>query len=74
MRAKYVGATIFVDHHTDFTYVHLMRDFSVEATVEAKNAFERMANSYGVTIKAYHADNGRYSDPLFLKDVDECGQ
>ena len=37
---RYVGATIFVDHFSDLTYVHLMTSMDSTATVEAKLAFE----------------------------------
>ena len=48
MSAKYVGATIFVDHFSDYVYVHLMRDFIAEATLEAMNAWERLAGTHAV--------------------------
>jgi hypothetical protein len=35
---------------------------SAEETLEAKKLFEANARSYGVTIKHYHADNGRFVD------------
>ena len=38
---------IFVDHYTDFTYVHLMKDTTAESTLEAKNAYESLMKSYG---------------------------
>ena len=47
----YKGATIFVDHHSDITYAHLMTKMDDEHTVAVKLAFERMVQSYGVTIK-----------------------
>ena len=74
MSARYVGATVFVDHFSDFVYVHLMRDFTAEATLEAKNAWERLAGTHAVRIRCYRADNGRYSDPSFLQDIKDNGQ
>ena len=32
----YIGATVFVDHFSNFTYAHLMIEMSSETTVEAK--------------------------------------
>ena len=32
----YIGATVFVDHYTDLTYVHLMTVLTAESTVAAK--------------------------------------
>jgi hypothetical protein len=49
---RYTGATVFVDHFSDFTYVHLMSKMDGDATVEAKQAFERVLESHGV--KALH--------------------
>ena len=62
---RYMGATIFVDHYSDFTYVPLMTTMDVAFTVEAKLAFERMAQSHSVKIKHYHCDNGLFD----TKDV-----
>ena len=42
MKVKYYGATVFVDHFSDFTYVHLMKDATGESILEAKNAYERL--------------------------------
>ena len=41
----YIGATVFVDHFSNFTYAHLMTKMNAEATVEAKLAFERVYNA-----------------------------
>ena len=74
MKARYVGAGVYVDHHSDYTYSHLMRDFTAEATLDSKHGYERRAATYQVDVRGYHADNGRYADPLFIKDVEDCGQ
>jgi hypothetical protein len=63
---RYTGATIFVDHFSDFTYTHLMvGEPNAETTVEAKLAFERVAASHGVSIKHYHCDNGLFDTKVF---------
>jgi hypothetical protein len=61
-RERYHYATIFVDHATDYTYVHLQRDTSSEETLRAKKEFERLARLYGITITQYHSDNGKFVD------------
>ena len=66
---RYVGATVFVDHFADFTYVHLMTELNAESTVEAKQAFERLSRSYNVKIKHYHADNGLFDTKAFKTSV-----
>ena len=51
MLARYVGAIVFVDHFSDYVYVCPMRDFTGEATLEAKNAWERLAGTHVVWIR-----------------------
>ena len=67
-RARIWGATIFVDHATDWTKVHLMQDASGDSTLEAKNAFERNCMLRNVVPRGYHADNGRYAENTFKQD------
>eukprot|EP00984_Skeletonema_dohrnii_P034934 scaffold34438_cov244-Skeletonema_dohrnii-CCMP3373.AAC.1 len=56
------GATTFVDHVSDYIYVHLMKNFTIEETLSAKKAFERIFTLAGHEVKAYRADNGRFAD------------
>jgi hypothetical protein len=74
MKAKFYAATIFVDHYTDYTYVHLMKDTTGETTLEAKNAYERLLLSFGSKVLAYHADNGRFAEKLYVQDVKDKAQ
>jgi hypothetical protein len=60
-KKRYNYATVFVDQASRLSYVHLQKTQSVEETLEAKTAFERFAASKGVTVKAYHADNGIFT-------------
>ena len=47
-----LGATIFVDHASDFTYAHIMTaNTTATTTVETAKAFERIANFYGIKIQ-----------------------
>ena len=72
--ARYVGATVFVDHYSDFTYVHLMTKMDAESTIEAKLAFERTLGSHGVKALHYHADNGLFDTKLFKEAIQKAGQ
>jgi hypothetical protein len=54
----YRYATVFADHYSDLTYVHLQENITSEETVQAKQSFERYARAHGVEIKHYHCDNG----------------
>ena len=67
-------ATVFVDHFSDLTFVYVTPSDTSEETVAAKEAFERFAASHDVTIKHYHADNGRFADTLFREHVRDKGQ
>ena len=71
---RYNAATIFVDHYSQYTYMHLQRTLSSDDTVRAKRADERHCESQGVKVTHYHADNGRFADNLFLKDILEQKQ
>ena len=73
-KRRYRVATIFVDHFSDLSYVHLQSSTSSEETVEAKVAFEAYARDHGVTVEHYHADNGRFADNLFMQSVKEGKQ
>ncbi len=66
-----MGATIFVDHYFDHTYIYLMRDLTLDETVMAKHAYEKFLALLGINSKAYHANNGRFSDKGFQ---DDCAQ
>ena len=68
------GATTFVDHVSDYVYVHLMRDFSLEETLLAKEAFEKVLAQAGRSAKHYDADNGRFADNGFIDAVNSKDQ
>ncbi len=52
------GATIFVEHFSDYVFVALMCDLLLDKTLLAKFSFKRHANEGGVSIISYCADNG----------------
>ena len=68
------GATICVDHVSDYTYVALMRYLTLDKTLLAKTSFERLANDGGVAVKSYRADNGRFADKGFHDAVQDINQ
>ncbi len=73
-RARIWGCTVFVDHATDYTCVILMHDFTAESTLAAKHEFEQKCKVRGIRVKRYHADNGRFAEPAFVKDCEKQGQ
>ena len=52
---RYKYATVFLDHLSRYSYMHLQQIASSEDTVEGTHAFERMTASHGIIIKQYHA-------------------
>jgi hypothetical protein len=66
---RYHVATIFVDHHSRLGFVHLQKSDTAAETLMAKHAFEGYARTMGVTVQHYHADNGRFSENVFMQDV-----
>jgi hypothetical protein len=59
------GTTNFCNHASNFVYVHLMRNFTIEETLLAKRAYEKVLAQAGCRAKHYHADNGCFSDRGF---------
>ncbi|KAL7528961.1 hypothetical protein ACHAXR_004541, partial [Thalassiosira sp. AJA248-18] len=68
------GATTFCDHVSDYVYVHLMRDFTVEETLLAVKAFEKLLAQHQRTVKHWHADNGAFAHNSFLNSVNAKDQ
>ena len=67
--ARIWAATVFIDHCSRYIHVHLMRDQTQQSTLEAKATFERHANTFDVNIKGYIADNGRFAEEAFRKEM-----
>jgi hypothetical protein len=65
-RKTYKAATVFVDHFSRMSYVHLQESLTSADTVEAKEAY---AINMGVRIQHYHDDNGRFADNGFMNAV-----
>ena len=65
---KFWGSVLFVDHHSDFVFNRLIIGTTSQATLDAKQAYERIAASYGIRILSYRADNSRFNDRHFQGD------
>ena len=63
--------TTFMDHVSDYIYVHLMRDLSLSETLLAKEALEKLMAQAGQTVKHYPSDNGRFSDDVFIDAINQ---
>jgi hypothetical protein len=52
------GCTMFVDHVSNYIYVHLMKDFTINEILLAKLALEKLRAKADCSVKHYKADNG----------------
>jgi hypothetical protein len=68
-RQRYQVATVFVDHASNYTFIHYQCSTSSVETLQAKHEFERHASGAEVSIKRYHADNGRFVDNAWTNDM-----
>ena len=71
---RYWASTVFVDHATNYGYVYLQEDQTLESTLAAKAAYERHAQTFGVNVRKYHADNGRFADQSFQEEINKHNQ
>jgi hypothetical protein len=62
-------ATVFVDHFSRLTFIYCQFSTNAEETVNAKKAFEAYAALQGVSIRHYHAGNGRFAETKWLEAV-----
>ena len=70
-KQHYKYATVFVDQASQMGFIYLQKTCSAEETIKAKRAFEKIAANRGVTIQAYHVDNGIFKAKKWME---ECHQ
>ena len=46
----------------------------MQETLDAKHAFEHIAEQHGIHICHYHCDNGRFADQAFMDNVYQTRQ
>ena len=68
------GAITFVDHVSDHVYVNPMRYLTLDETLLAKEAMEKVMEQAGIYVKHYHADNGRFADNGFIDAINTKDQ
>ena len=61
--------TVFVNHYSRLSFVHLQQALSSEDTLLAKQSFELFCSTHGVKVVHFYANNGRFADNAFLNDV-----
>jgi len=59
-----------MDHHSNWIYSHLQTSLNSERT----SASKLEAITYGVSIKSFHADNGRFAEMSFKDEVSKAKQ
>jgi hypothetical protein len=71
---RYQYACVFVDHFSDFTHVHLMKSQDGDEVLAAKQSFEATADSHGIRVKHYHADNGIFAAKQWMDNCRDSHQ
>ena len=71
MKQHYKYATVFINQASQMGFVYLQKTCSAEETIRAKRAFEKYAANRGITVQAYHTDNGIFKAK---KWIEECQQ
>ena len=67
-RKRYLYATVYVDHFSGFSYLHLQKTQDVQESLQGKHTFEQIAKQHGVTVSSYHADNGIFRANKWVQD------
>ena len=65
---------MFVDHESDFAFVHIQVSQRAGETIIWKNLFESLARTDGVQILHNHTDTGVCSSDEFNKDCSSKSQ
>ena len=57
-----------------YGYGFMMRNTTLDQTLQAKSSFERELSKHGVKVQACRADNGRFAELGFKNEVESCNQ
>ena len=68
------GCTTFMDHVSDFVYVHLMRDLFPSEILLDKEALEKLMAQSGQTVNHYHSDNSKFYGNGFIGNINQKDQ
>jgi hypothetical protein len=71
---KFVGGTLFYDAASGFISIQHQHGFTAAETIQSKMKFEQEALQSGVSVGAYHTDNGVFNAKEFLKEITDKGQ
>jgi hypothetical protein len=71
---KYTGGTIFVDHASSLIHIVNQVGLTSGETLRAKKKFEQFAETFGIQIKSYLADNVPFGTDAFLRNIESNNQ
>ena len=74
MHQHYQYACVFVDYHSDFKYVHILKYKTADEVVEANEDFEAYGESRGVDTKQYHAENILFRSAICMNQCSDIHQ
>ena len=63
---------VFLDVYSGYGYGFVMRDTSLDQTIAAKRTFKCELSKHNVNVKAYCANNRRFTDLRFKEEVMKC--
>jgi hypothetical protein len=69
IKDKYTRGTLLVNHASGFVYVRNQVSLKAGEKVVSKKAFDSFANTFGVRIKGYLADNVPFNSAEFRADL-----
>jgi hypothetical protein len=68
--ARYHAASLYMDHASRFMYLKCHYSTGGAEAVDGKQQFEQFANTQGVKIKAYRADNGIMAKREYMASIE----
>ena len=66
--AQIWACMVFIDYATNYMFIALMRNLSAELTLAAKGEFELRCALCRILVLHYHADNGHFAEPVYIKN------
>jgi hypothetical protein len=71
---RYHGGTIFMDHSSQYFYLQNQVSLTTGETLQSKRIFKQFAQTSGVKIKGYRANNVPFGNDDFCNNVQQHGQ
>ena len=69
-KERITSGCVFFDNVTGHSYTHLQTSVDNKQTIEAKRAYEKYAETHGVTLRRFHADNGIFAEKPFRDEIE----